>query len=119
LEVKGWLVDGVTQLWARVIEEGLRGGDGSSSEVRRGHAGVSANVERRGMANEGECRHWEEGPSDAWRERAGGGGGALHGGGRGKRTAAVAGAEQGNRRVQRKEMRGENGQGLICKIKKI
>jgi hypothetical protein len=37
----------------------------------------------------------------------------------GERTAAAAGAEQGNRRAQRKEMRGENGQGLICKNKKI
>jgi hypothetical protein len=44
--VKGWLVDGVTQLWAQGIEEEMKGGYGSSSEVRGGHAGVSADVER-------------------------------------------------------------------------
>jgi hypothetical protein len=43
--VEGWLEDGVTQLWARVIEEGLKGGDGSSSEDRGGHAGMSADME--------------------------------------------------------------------------
>jgi hypothetical protein len=85
-EVKGWLVDGVTQLWARVIEEGLKGSDGSSSEVRGGHAGVSADVEKQGMASEGECGHQEGGPSDAWRGRAGGGGGTLHGGGWGRHS---------------------------------
>jgi hypothetical protein len=37
----------------------------------------------------------------------------------GGRSCSGAGAEQGNRRAQRKEMRGENVQGLICKIKKV
>jgi hypothetical protein len=51
--VKGWLDGGVTQLWARAIEEGLKGGDGSSSEMRGGHAGVSVDVEKQGTDSEG------------------------------------------------------------------
>jgi hypothetical protein len=74
--------------------------------VRGGHAGVSADVEKQGMASEGKSGHQEGGPSDAWRGRAGGGGGALHGGGRGMHYISGR-TEQGSRRAQRKEMRGE------------
>jgi hypothetical protein len=104
--VKGWVVDGITQLWAQAIEEGLKGSNGSSLEVRGGHAGVSADVEKQGMASEGKIGHQEGGPSDAWRGRAGGGGCTLHGGGRGMHCIGGR-TEQGSRRAQRKEMRGE------------
>jgi hypothetical protein len=50
---KGWIVDVVTQPWAQAIEEELKGGDGSSSEVRGGHAGVSVDVEKQGTDSEG------------------------------------------------------------------
>jgi hypothetical protein len=105
-DVKGWVADGITQLWAQAIEEGLKGGDGSSSEVRGSHAGVSADVGKHRMANEGESGHQKEGSSDAWRGRAGGGGGALHGGGRGMHYIGIR-TEQWSSRAQRKEMRGE------------
>jgi hypothetical protein len=105
-EVKGLLEDGVTQLWARAIEEGLKGDDGSSSEMRGGHAGVSADVEEQETASEGKSRHQEEG-------RATRGEGeqeveAAH------CTASAGGmhcsgsrTEQWSRRGQRKEKRGE------------
>jgi hypothetical protein len=78
------LVDGVTQLWAQVIEEGMKGGDGSSSEVRGGHAGVSANVERRGMASEGDVGIGRKGRATRGEGEQEVEGGALHGGGRGR-----------------------------------
>jgi hypothetical protein len=76
-------------------------------------------MEKQGTDSEGKSSTRRKGQATRGEGEQGGGGGALHGGGRGRRTAAAAGAEQGNRRAQRKEMRGENGQGLICKIKKI
>jgi hypothetical protein len=69
------------------------------------------------MASEGECRHQEEGLGDAWRGRAGGGGRRFAQRRSGEGTAAVAETEQGNRRAQRKKMRGENIQGPLCKVK--
>jgi hypothetical protein len=84
-EVKGWLVDGLTQLWAQVIEEGMKGGDGSSSEVRGGHAGVSADVERRGIASGGDAGTGRKGQATRGEGEQEVEGGALHGGGRGKK----------------------------------
>jgi hypothetical protein len=104
-EVKGWLEDGVTQLWAQAIEEGMKGGDGSSSEMRGGHAGVSADVEEQETASEGKSRHQEENR-------------ATHGEGEQEVeaahcTAAAGGmhcsggrTEQWSSRAQRKEKRG-------------
>jgi hypothetical protein len=111
-------VDGLTQLWAQVLEEGMKGGDGSSSEVRGGRAGVSADVERRGMASEGECRHREEGLGDAWRGRAGGGGRRSARRRPGEGTAVAAETEQGNRRAQRKKMTGETSKDSYVKLKR-
>jgi hypothetical protein len=83
-EVKGWWVDGLTQLWAQVIEEGMKGGDRGSSEVRGGRAGVSADVERRGMASEGEAGTGRKGRATRGEGEQEVEGGALHGGGRRK-----------------------------------
>jgi hypothetical protein len=55
-EGKGWIVDVVTQPWAQAIEEELKGGDGSSSEVRGGYAGVSVDVEKQGTDSKGKSR---------------------------------------------------------------
>jgi hypothetical protein len=82
--VKGWWVDGLTQLWAQVIEEGMKGGDGSSSEVRGNRAGVSADMERRGMASEGEASTGRKGRATCGEGEQEVEGGGLHGGGRRK-----------------------------------
>jgi hypothetical protein len=117
--VKGWVVDGVTQLGAQAIEEELKGGDGSSPEVRGGHAGeVSADVEKQGMASEGKAGTRREGRATR---------------GEGEQeveaalcTAAAGGmhciggrAEQGSRRAQRKEMRGKTVKDLSVNIKDL
>jgi hypothetical protein len=74
-EVKGWLVDGIAQLWARVIEEGLRGGDGSSPEMRGGHAGCLSTWRSKGRtargkaAPGGRAKRRVERVSRRWRRR--------------------------------------------------
>jgi hypothetical protein len=97
-----------TRLWAVEFEGERMDGDGSSSDLRGGRAGVSA---RHGETRDGQRGGMQapgEGPGDAWRGRAGGRG--RHSARRrpGEGTTAVAETEQGNRRAQRKKMRGEN-----------
>jgi hypothetical protein len=79
---------------------------------------VSADVEKQGMASEGESGHQEGGPSDAWSGRAGGGGDTLHDGGRGEelqRRQNSAGEQRGSGEGEERE---ETSMGSYVKLKR-
>jgi hypothetical protein len=97
-------VDGLTQLWAQVIEEWMKGGDGSSSEVRGDRAGVSAEgwPARGKQAPGGRAGRRVERASRRWRAAlcTAAAGGRSCSGGR-SRAGEQEGSEEGDERGKR------------------